>query len=117
MSALPPKADMAQHDRDVRFVPKADIGLPSLDHFIWRVLTRLAARRNQGFWRYRSQARASLRNRLQDYSITSSACTRNDSGMFRPIAFAAFRFTTNSNLTDICTGRSAGFAPRRIWSM
>jgi hypothetical protein len=24
-SALPPKADMAQHDRDVRFVPKADI--------------------------------------------------------------------------------------------
>jgi hypothetical protein len=26
MSALPPKADMAQHDRDVRFVPLADIG-------------------------------------------------------------------------------------------
>jgi hypothetical protein len=26
MSALPPKADMARHDRDVRFVPKADIG-------------------------------------------------------------------------------------------
>ena len=26
MSALPPKADIAQHDRDVRFVPKADIG-------------------------------------------------------------------------------------------
>jgi hypothetical protein len=25
MSALPPKADMVQHDRDVRFVPKADI--------------------------------------------------------------------------------------------
>src|SRR5262249_19102113 len=28
MSALPPKADMAQHDRDVRFVPKADIPPP-----------------------------------------------------------------------------------------
>ena len=27
MSALPPKADMVQHDRNVRFVPKADIGL------------------------------------------------------------------------------------------
>jgi hypothetical protein len=27
MSALPPKADIAQHDRDVRFVPKADIAL------------------------------------------------------------------------------------------
>jgi hypothetical protein len=25
MSALPPKADMDQHDYDVRFVPKADI--------------------------------------------------------------------------------------------
>jgi hypothetical protein len=25
MSALPPKADMDQHGRDVRFVPKADI--------------------------------------------------------------------------------------------
>jgi len=27
MSALPPKADMVQHDCDVRFVPNADIGL------------------------------------------------------------------------------------------
>jgi hypothetical protein len=25
MSALPPKADMVQHDHDVRFVPKADV--------------------------------------------------------------------------------------------
>jgi len=25
MSALPPKADIDQHGRDVRFVPKADI--------------------------------------------------------------------------------------------
>jgi hypothetical protein len=25
MSALPPKADMVRHDRDVRYVPKADI--------------------------------------------------------------------------------------------
>ena len=25
MSALPPKADMDQHGRDVRFVPEADI--------------------------------------------------------------------------------------------
>jgi len=25
MSALPPKADIAERDRDVRFVPKADI--------------------------------------------------------------------------------------------
>ena len=26
MSALHPKTDIAEHDRDVRFVPKADIG-------------------------------------------------------------------------------------------
>ena len=26
MSALPPKADIAQHDDNVRFVPKAEVG-------------------------------------------------------------------------------------------
>jgi hypothetical protein len=31
MSALPPKADIVQHDRDVRFVPQADINR-SFDH-------------------------------------------------------------------------------------
>jgi hypothetical protein len=31
MSPLPPKADIAHHDRDVRFVPKADIRR-SFDH-------------------------------------------------------------------------------------
>jgi hypothetical protein len=31
MSALPPKTDIAQHDRHVRFVPKADIGGRPLD--------------------------------------------------------------------------------------
>ena len=30
MSALPPKADIDQHGRDVRFVPKADIALPRI---------------------------------------------------------------------------------------
>ena len=29
MSALPPKADMCSATRDVRFVPEADIGLPT----------------------------------------------------------------------------------------
>jgi hypothetical protein len=28
MSALPPKADIVQHGGNVRFVPKADVGLP-----------------------------------------------------------------------------------------
>jgi hypothetical protein len=30
MSALPPKADIAERDCDVRFVPKADIGTHSI---------------------------------------------------------------------------------------
>jgi hypothetical protein len=38
MSALPPKADIVQHDRDVRFVPKADMGAAAktalLDHLV-----------------------------------------------------------------------------------
>jgi hypothetical protein len=38
MSALPPKADMVQRDRHVRFVPKADIGTSLvcqlLDHLV-----------------------------------------------------------------------------------
>ena len=29
MSALPPKADIAEHDEDVRFVPKADMRRPT----------------------------------------------------------------------------------------
>jgi hypothetical protein len=33
MSALPPKADMFEHDRDVCFVPKADVGR-SFDHLV-----------------------------------------------------------------------------------
>jgi hypothetical protein len=32
MSALPPKADMEQHGRDVRFVPIADIVISDPDH-------------------------------------------------------------------------------------
>jgi hypothetical protein len=34
MSALPPKADMAKRDRDVRFVPIADMFTLSLDHLV-----------------------------------------------------------------------------------
>jgi hypothetical protein len=32
MSALPPKADIAERDRNVRFVPKADILRGSEEH-------------------------------------------------------------------------------------
>jgi hypothetical protein len=36
MSALPPKADMVQHNRDVRFVPKADIAAPIAGRLVTR---------------------------------------------------------------------------------
>src|SRR5262249_44696063 len=50
------------------------------------------------------------------HSITSSARTRNVSGMVTPIALAVFVLMTNSNLVENWTGSSLGFAPRRIRS-
>src|SRR5262245_875842 len=49
-----------------------------------------------------------------DHSITSSARTSKVGGTSRPIALAAFKLTTVSYLVGACTGRSVGFAPRRI---
>src|SRR5262249_45180134 len=48
------------------------------------------------------------------HSITSSARARRVGGTSTPSAFAALRLTTNSNLVDCMTGRSAGFSPLRI---
>src|SRR5262245_17838284 len=50
------------------------------------------------------------------HSITSSARESNVGGTSRPSAFAVVRFTTRSNLVGCSTGRSPGFAPRRILS-
>src|SRR5262249_36945278 len=50
------------------------------------------------------------------HSITSSARSRIDGGMARPSAVAVLRFTGISNLVGNCTGRSPGFAPRRMRS-
>jgi hypothetical protein len=50
------------------------------------------------------------------HSITSSARNRNDSGIFKPSALAVFRLMTRSNLVGCWTGKSAGFAPRKILS-
>ena len=46
--------------------------------------------------------------------MTSSARSRNDSGIVNPMAFAAVRLMTNSNLVGCITGRSDGFSPFRI---
>src|SRR6266516_3918413 len=50
------------------------------------------------------------------HSITSSARSRNDSGIVRPSALAVVRLMTRSNLVGCSTGISPGFAPRRILS-
>ena len=50
------------------------------------------------------------------HSITSSARTRNDSGILSPSAFALLRLTISSNLIGCSTGRSAGLAPLKILS-
>src|SRR6516165_9581300 len=50
------------------------------------------------------------------HSITSSARASNVAGTRRPSAFAVIRLTIRSNLVGCWTGRSAGFAPRRILS-
>ena len=48
------------------------------------------------------------------YSITSSANICIEIGTTIPSALAAFMLTTNSNLADRMTGRSAGISPLRI---
>src|SRR5262249_51087543 len=48
--------------------------------------------------------------------ITSSARASNIGGTVRPIAFAAIRLIASSNLVGCSTGKSPGFAPRRILS-
>ena len=50
------------------------------------------------------------------HSITSSARASSIGGTSRPSALAVLRLITSSNLVGCSTGRSAGFAPRRILS-
>ena len=52
----------------------------------------------------------------RSYSITPSARTRKDSGTVSPSAFAVVTLTMRSNLLGCSTGRTAGFAPRKILS-
>jgi len=49
------------------------------------------------------------------YRITSSALLSRISGMVTPRAFAALRFTMNSNLTGRSIGMSPGLAPFRTF--
>ena len=57
------------------------------------------------------------RSKSDCYSITLSARTRSDAGTENPRAFAVLRLRAVSYFVGDCTGRSAGLAPRKIWSM
>jgi hypothetical protein len=59
------------------------------------------------------QQRSAVR---QSHSITSSASASSWSGTASPMAFAAWRLITSSNLVGCSTGNSAGCAPLRIIS-
>ena len=50
------------------------------------------------------------------YSITSSARASSIGGTSRPSALAVFKLIVSWNLVGACTGRSAGFSPRRMRS-
>jgi hypothetical protein len=50
------------------------------------------------------------------YSITSSAVTSRLGGTVSPSALAVLRLIPSSYLVGISTGRSLGFAPRRMRS-
>src|SRR5215467_9088002 len=50
------------------------------------------------------------------HSITSSARSSTPVGSSMPIALAVLRLTISSNLVACSTGRSAGFAPLRIFA-
>ena len=54
------------------------------------------------------------RSKKDRYSMTSSAAISKPGGTVKPSAFAVLRLTTVSNFVGVCTGRSAGFAPRRM---
>ena len=91
----------------------------------WRVLSRRLAVEKPNYrhrWLLRAcrkrpcSRRAKRANEFPptDHSITSSARSRNDSGIVSPIALAALRLTTSSNLVGCITGKLAGFSPLRI---
>src|SRR5215469_6308126 len=52
-----------------------------------------------------------------DHWITSSARASSDGGIVSPRALAVLRLMRSSSLAGCSTGRSPGFAPRRILSM
>src|SRR5262245_16891069 len=87
-------------------------GVEEPDHRHRRLLR--ACRKRQCSGRHRA---AEQRDELAPvHSITSSARASSVGGISRPSVLAVVRLTMKSNLVGCSTGRSLGFAPRRILS-
>src|SRR5262245_10071884 len=82
----------------------ASLGYSAITRYFGRLLLRARRRAEQ-----RDEHAA-------PHSITSSARASRVAGTSRPRALAVLRLMTSSYLVGACTGRSAGFSPRRMRS-
>src|SRR5262245_20041080 len=90
------------------------LGCPGVDHPDHWHRRRLRTRHQRPH--RRSPAEHSDELAPPAHSITSSAIASSLSGIWRPSALAVLRLMTSSYLVGTCTGRSAGWVPRRIRS-
>jgi hypothetical protein len=77
-----------------------------------RVLSARAAEHRDRIWHVLTHSG----HGKEYHSITSSARVSNSGGIVRPSAFAVLRLITSSTLVLCWIGRSASFAPLRIFS-
>jgi transposase len=109
-------------DRDLAVLRTGDgRGLPihlrsELDRLRRRLVMTLELIREVESERDEAHVRRRRRRKGPAYSITSSARSRIDCGTARPSASAVLRLRIVTYLTGACTGRSAGFPPRRMRS-
>jgi hypothetical protein len=66
--------------------------------------------------RHRVMSEKGHKRKSAGYSITSSALPIRPGAMVNPNALAAFMFMIKSKCVGCCTGKSLGFAPRKILS-
>src|SRR5262245_1246907 len=97
---------------DETHVPTATA--PGVHHAAWRRGGGMAAR---GGGAAGGKAAEQRYERAAPHSITSSASESRLSEILTPSTFAVLRLITSSYLVGCRTGRSAGFAPLRIFAV
>ena len=111
------KADICDATSHVRFTPNCDCK----SGYLRFVMSALPPKADMccalAHVRFGPKADSCIAAKKGDrYSITSSARASNVGGTDKPSALAVVRLMTRSNLVGCATGRSEGFAPRRILS-